>query len=129
MTDFNANALEPRLPVRGAKCSVDRYDHDKGRDVALRLGQRAAVLSVATTMVYLRSKMLPDFTARSSVSVENPRDVAKILLISILLQTFFLFTANYALPGGAEYFFAYADALLSGQKAAQESLWPFLVTV
>jgi hypothetical protein len=61
--------------------------------------------------------MLRDFTAHSRVSIENPRDIAKILLISTLVQAFFLFTANYALPGGALEFFAYADALLNGQKA------------
>lgn len=61
--------------------------------------------------------MVRNFTAHSCVSVKKSRDLAKILLISTLVQVFFLFTANYALPGGAQEFFAYANALLTGQKA------------
>lgn len=49
--------------------------------------------------------------------IQTTRDLSRILTISILIQTFFLFTANYAFPGGSQDFFVYADALLHGQKA------------
>jgi len=73
--------------------------------------------------------LLERSASRSSVSF----DVAKILIVSILVQTFFLFTSNFTVPGGAAEFFAFAEALLHGQKvtiptvATRDIGYPFLL--
>jgi hypothetical protein len=42
----------------------------------------------------------------------------QILVLSVANPTFFLFTANFCVPGGASDFFDYASAMLSGGDAA-----------